>query len=778
MRLIAFRIWHFRSIVDSGWNQLSTDNITGIIGQNESGKTSILEALQSFYTGEITDEVLRSDLTLPIVSCSFELPAEDQFMQLDPERMPEGLLKSMKKSKQLILSRHWNEDKSSRIEVGGEEISKIFQAIGEAEEHRDKRVKDLIHTILSETQNLRNTVARLSHERQKMQDEQEAHRVKLAEAERNLRKIPKGSSKDQGEKLVATLQNQIHVIAEKIRQKNELLKENTDQLEGIIPKTETAVAVTDTERKVSIALENINSIQAELIGLQHIIEYTTQEKDRRGALLKLDHVQEAFIKANSELQHHREQLEKKKVVLERLSLGKTDLRSVMKEVDREFGIRKTLYTKEELGTELFRGIPLIEMFEDFGSLLPNRIDLQDILSGNQQAEGYKAARNFLLVSGLNADFFRHTDNRILKQKIEKLNKEVTVDFQDYWRQNVGKKNKIKIHFELEHYDTFHNEKVGQPYLEFWIKDDYERLYPKQRSRGVRWFLSFYLELKAIAADKENKGRILLIDEPGLSLHARAQEDVLKVFEDIKGKVQVIYTTHSPHLIDLNKLYRLLAVQRADVNDERSETILFDSQSLQEASSDTLSPIYTLMGARITDQKYIQRKNNIILEDICAYYYFSTFFRLLGISTEVFLLPATDVNHVTILVNLLMGWGFDFIVVLDDDDDGNRVFQELNTNLYYRNEKKTREKILKMDGVRSIEDIFSTIDFKKYILQKREGIPESNSEYIENSGLSRSVLASRFYQRIIDEKITFNQLDDESRENILRVMKKLQGMINA
>ncbi|MEZ4999702.1 MAG: hypothetical protein R2727_03185 [Bacteroidales bacterium] len=39
-------------------------------------------------------------------------------------------------------------------------------------------------------------------------------------------------------------------------------------------------------------------------------------------------------------------------------------------------------------------------------------------------------------------------------------------------------------------------KAGKPYLEFWVKDEGERLYPKQRSRGVRWFLSFYLELMA------------------------------------------------------------------------------------------------------------------------------------------------------------------------------------------------------------------------------------------------------------------------------------------
>ena len=117
-------------------------------------------------------------------------------------------------------------------------------------------------------------------------------------------------------------------------------------------------------------------------------------------------------------------------------------------------------------------------------------------------------------------------------------------------------------------------KAGKPYLEFWIKDEGERLYPKQRSRGVRWFLSFYMELKA-SASNNNKQLILLVDEPGVSLHARAQEDVLKVFDDIKDKIQVIYTTHSPHLVEINKLHRVLAVQRDDLDSMRSNTRILD-----------------------------------------------------------------------------------------------------------------------------------------------------------------------------------------------------------
>ena len=78
MKLSAFRIRNFRSIIDTNWTRLAPDNITALIGQNESGKTSILEALNSFSTQIITVDMLRSDQSLPIISCEFQLDKKEK----------------------------------------------------------------------------------------------------------------------------------------------------------------------------------------------------------------------------------------------------------------------------------------------------------------------------------------------------------------------------------------------------------------------------------------------------------------------------------------------------------------------------------------------------------------------------------------------------------------------------------------------------------------------------------------------------------------------------
>jgi ABC-type ATPase involved in cell division len=431
-------------------------------------------------------------------------------------------------------------------------------------------------------------------------------------------------------------------------------------------------------------------------------------------------------------------------------------------------------SREDAALIFFENIPHFELFEDFSSLLPNKIDLEDLFHEHTLAEGYKAVKNFLVIAGLEPHFFYQTNNRILKQKIENLNNELTVNFQDYWGQCIGKTNKIQIAFELEHYDFQNPEKRGKPYLEFWIKDEQERLYPKQRSRGVRWFLSFYLELKASASKYGGKNRVLLIDEPGLSLHARAQEDVLKVFDDIRDKLQVVYTTHSPNLIDSKKLFRILAVQRSHDMDN-SETVLFDASSLHSAAQDTLFPIYALMGVQLSENHFIRKKNNVIVEDIATFYYLSAMLPMTGYKKEISFIPATGGQSLQLLSNLMLGWGLDYSILVFGNDHVNDQIEELKKNLKPL-ENPEAYRIVHLNSFSIVEDLFSTLDFKKHIIDQRIGIPESNGEFIHDNNLSRVVLANSLAQKVKSNVLKFSDFDDETKSNFKMLAQRLDGLL--
>src|SRR4030042_4392135 len=129
MKLLAFRIKNFRSIRDTDWQNLSPDNVTCLIGQNESGKSSVLEALKVFYSGVISEDVLRSDLSLPEVSCRFSIP--DGWLIKVTDNPGTELRELLSGLNHLELTRKWIPDLSSYIYVSGE-ISQYLDSLEDA----------------------------------------------------------------------------------------------------------------------------------------------------------------------------------------------------------------------------------------------------------------------------------------------------------------------------------------------------------------------------------------------------------------------------------------------------------------------------------------------------------------------------------------------------------------------------------------------------------------------------------------------------------------------
>ncbi len=134
MKLTAFRVKNYRSIVDSKWNSLSPDNVTVLIGQNESGKTTVLEALRSFFDGVINDDILRSDLSLPEVSCKLEVEEHIISNILQRFEVPQAVADFLHESREVSLIRSWKEDRTSYLELGGDAINSFYTTQKETEQ--------------------------------------------------------------------------------------------------------------------------------------------------------------------------------------------------------------------------------------------------------------------------------------------------------------------------------------------------------------------------------------------------------------------------------------------------------------------------------------------------------------------------------------------------------------------------------------------------------------------------------------------------------------------
>lgn len=121
---------------------------------------------------------------------------------------------------------------------------------------------------------------------------------------------------------------------------------------------------------------------------------------------------------------------------------------------------------------------------------------------------------------------------------------LTTQFRNWWKQG-----NYRFRFEAD-----------GDHFRIWVSDDKrpEEVELEGRSTGLQWFLSFYLVFLVERADA-HEGAILLLDEPGLSLHPLAQRDLSQFFQGLAQDNQLLYTCHSPFLVDADRLDRVRKV---------------------------------------------------------------------------------------------------------------------------------------------------------------------------------------------------------------------------
>ena len=124
----------------------------------------------------------------------------------------------------------------------------------------------------------------------------------------------------------------------------------------------------------------------------------------------------------------------------------------------------------------------------------------------------------------------------------------------------------------------------------------------ERSTGFVWFFSFlawFSEMEKRYGDR----LIILLDEPGLSLHARAQADLLRyIKEKLLPNSQVIYTTHSPFMIDTDDIFSVRTVE--DLLDNGQPIGTKVNNRVLSADSDTLFPLRAALGYDITQSLFV------------------------------------------------------------------------------------------------------------------------------------------------------------------------------
>jgi ABC-type Na+ transport system ATPase subunit NatA len=213
------------------------------------------------------------------------------------------------------------------------------------------------------------------------------------------------------------------------------------------------------------------------------------------------------------------------------------------------------------------------------------------------------------------------------------------------------------------------------YLKVVVEDDLGvEIELDQRSEGFQWLVSFFVVFFAEAADK-HENAILLLDEPGLSLHALKQRDFRETVSRLAEGNQTIYSTHSPFLVGPDELDLVRVVE---MNDRKVGTKVHTTVTSTDPAA--LLPLQEALGYDLA-QSLFANQRNLILEGLTDFWYVEATAALLAdagvvrLNDKIALVPANTASKVIYFATILHAHGLKVAALLDSDAAGDQAAKQ-------------------------------------------------------------------------------------------------------
>ena len=215
---------------------------------------------------------------------------------------------------------------------------------------------------------------------------------------------------------------------------------------------------------------------------------------------------------------------------------------------------------------LEKWLPKFVYFDNY-STMRGKISISDLKKRTAEGGPFDDAdRTFMSLLTLSCVSLEELEEDLgyedVKVELESASITITDEIFEYWRQN----RQLKVEFDLSQADPRDPAPMNEgKILHVRIENARHRVTVSfdERSKGFVWFFSF-LSYFSHLEETETSDLVILLDEPGTALHAMAQKDFLRFMDErLAPQCQVIYTTHSPFMVDLEKLNRVRTVQDMD-----------------------------------------------------------------------------------------------------------------------------------------------------------------------------------------------------------------------
>lgn len=349
---------------------------------------------------------------------------------------------------------------------------------------------------------------------------------------------------------------------------------------------------------------------------------------------------------------------------------------------------------------LVQKLPTFFRFTEY-STLPGRVNFRDIGSGGEDGvprDGVQTARALLELAGTDVSQLGNDQYEVRKAELEAVQIDLTNQVFEYWHQN----SYLEVSLDVDHRPN------GDRFLDLRLRDKrtgYSNNF-SQRSSGFQWFFSF---LAAFSEFKTDRPPVILLDEPALNLHGRAQGDFLRfINERLAPDSPVVYTTHSPFMVRPDSLQQVRVIE-----DKGPPCGAVATAGLTAKDPDSLFPLQAALGYDIAQNLFVG-PHNLVVEGTSDYIYLNVMSTACteagreGLDDRWRVLPAGSAANIPTFVSLV-GPHLDVTVVVDSDAKGVQRIQNMVDELIAESRVIFVNKAAKRPHA-EIEDLFDESEY--------------------------------------------------------------------
>lgn len=266
-----------------------------------------------------------------------------------------------------------------------------------------------------------------------------------------------------------------------------------------------------------------------------------------------------------------------------------------------------------------------------------------------------------------------------------------------------------------------------------ISENGSKFVVNERSKGFKWFFSFIM--LTTFRQSRNPNTLFLLDEPASNLHASVQEEITQLIIELTNKCQVIYTTHSPYMLDPLYINNILLM----INEEEAEFVEYPKIQVEKAQKFISQSKRDLHMRPILDFLYfsypriLPNQDSIFVEGYGDYLHLQ-FFRLITKSKELLnLIPFSGAGTMKHQINYLKTQNYRIKILLDNDKNGRDAKQNyieefsLNDNeIFLQSDFNAEGKVIE-----AIEDIYTAVDKNNIFMVELESIEKHKKKGEKN-----------------------------------------------